>query len=86
LEIQDKYAVQTDKTIGLESFVDKNYLLGLDLFVKEEQTNIDYLYFSNATITGDAIKGLDPSVRIDNEVSLGQTHQEIYNVTELTVV
>jgi phosphohistidine swiveling domain-containing protein len=86
LEVQDKYAAQADKTIGLESFVDKNYLLGLDLSIKEEQTNIDYLYFSNATITGDAIKGLDPSVRIDNEVSLGQTHQEIYNVTELTVV
>ncbi len=85
LEVQEKYANQTNYTIGLESFVNKVYLLLLDLDIKNQQTNIDYLYFSNDVINGYAVKGLDPTFRIDNITSLGSTHHAIYGVSELLI-
>jgi len=85
LEVQAKYASQSTHTIGLESFVNKVYFFSIDLPIKTEQTNIDYLYFSDNTVSGSRVKGLDPSLRIDNRASLGSTHQEIYGVSELLI-
>jgi len=85
LEVQAKYSSQTDKTIGLESFIDKNYFLSVGIQVDTEQTNIDYHYFSDSSITGDKVKGLSTLLRIDDRPSLGSTHQEIYGVSDLTI-
>jgi hypothetical protein len=81
--IDPKYSSQTDKEIGLESFVDKTIFPG-ELSPDQERTNIDYLYFSS-TITGDKIKGISNSnwFRIDDELVGGIGRQEIYNVTNL---
>jgi hypothetical protein len=75
LSVQNKYSSQTDKTIGIESTVNKNnlYLWGISVAVGD--TNIDYLYFSGSS--GNCVKGLDSTFRIDN------SHKEAYNVTDL---
>jgi len=81
--IDPKYSGQTDKKIGLESFVDKTIFPG-EISPDQERTNIDYLYFSS-TITGNKIKGISNSnwFRIDDELVGGIGRQEIYNVTNL---
>jgi hypothetical protein len=84
LEVQAKYASQSNNVIGLESFIDKAEIPA-ELTVDLEKTNIDYLYFSDTFVGGDGVKGLSASFRIDDLPSLGSTHQEIYNVTELVI-
>jgi len=83
---QSKYKDQTDKTIGLESFVNKLdvYFTGGNVTVHQEKTNIDYIYFSTNSPTSKKVKGLDllvpdPYFRIDDD----DDHEESYNVTEL---
>ena len=78
LEVQAKYSSQSDKIIGLESFVDKNEF-PTEIEINIDQTNIDYLYFSDNIISGDGVKGLSTSFRIDN------THQNVYGVSNLTI-
>lgn len=65
LKVQTKYAQLAPYPIGLESFVDKEYLATLDLPIRLEQTNLDYLYFNETDIPGLRIKGLQATVRID---------------------
>lgn len=84
-QVQAKYSSQTEFEIGLESFVDKEYLDDLDLDIKMEQTNIDYLYFSNTTINGNQVKGMSSSFRIDNMGTLNSTRQSVYEVNQLIV-
>lgn len=79
LYIDSKYSSQTDKTIGLESFVNKNYLWSAGITVIEDKTNVDYIYFSVNSPAVSKVKGLDENFRIDDE----DNHQETYNVTEL---
>jgi len=84
LLVQSKYSSQTTNIIGLESFVDKDELSLQGLIVDLEDTNVDYLYFANASYTTNKIKGTSSSFRIDSEIDLGgQTHVQIYNVTDL---
>jgi hypothetical protein len=83
LLVQDKYATLSPNVIGLESFVDKDYLATLELVVRVNQTNIDYLYFNTTDLWGWRIKGIDVAIRIDNETSLGTTHHIVYGVLEL---
>ncbi|MFN6992235.1 MAG: hypothetical protein ACK4MM_05890, partial [Fervidobacterium sp.] len=82
LSIQTKYSGQTTNEIGLESFVNKEYFLSIEVPVKSG-TNMDYLYFSNSTYSGDGVKGMDSSFEIDNQASLGSTHQQIYQVSQI---
>jgi hypothetical protein len=84
LQVQAKYSSQSNNVIGLESFVNKAKIPP-ELTVNLEKTNIDYLYFSDSFVEGDRVKGLSASFRIDDLSSLGSTHQEIYNVTELVI-
>jgi hypothetical protein len=79
LYIDSKYSSQTDKNIGLESFVNKNYLWSAGITVIEDKTNVDYIYFSVNSPAVNKVKGLDENFRIDDE----DNHQETYNVTEL---
>ena len=76
--IDPKYSSQSDKTIGLESFVDKT-IFPEGFSPEQERTNIDYLYFSSST-TGDKVKGVSDSnwFRIDAE------HQQNYSVELIT--
>ena len=86
LEVQEKYAAQSPHLIGLESFIDKNYLANFNLPVDEEKTNIDYLYFSPNFYGGNKVKGLDPSFRIDQEICIfNKTHAEIYQTNEILI-
>jgi hypothetical protein len=69
----------------MESMVDKNNLISSGVpTIYEDRSNIDYLYFSGKTISVKKVKGLSDKFRIDNELSVGGTHQQIYNVTSLT--
>ena len=72
------YCSPTEK-IGLESFVNKTYLLIRDIEVDQTKANIDYIYFSDNSPTSKRVKGLYPLFKIDNEDS----HQEIYNVSDI---
>jgi hypothetical protein len=83
LQVQPKHAALSPNPIGLESFVDKDYLASLGLVVRVEQTNLDYLYFNQTDVPSWGVKGLDPYFRIDNETSLGLTHLIVYGVTEI---
>lgn len=87
--VQTKYSSQTNNTIGLERFLDKEYLISLDFGpVDTERTNIDYLYFSEYSGVVNGVKGLDIDFldfKIDNEASLGSTHQVIYGVSNLLI-
>lgn len=82
LTIQTKYSGQTTNVIGLESFVNKEYFSSIEIPVKSG-TNIDYLYFSNSTYTGNRVKGMDNSFEIDDQASLGSTHHQIYQVSQI---
>ncbi|MBD3155260.1 MAG: hypothetical protein GF368_01230 [Candidatus Aenigmarchaeota archaeon] len=77
LYIQGKYSSQTTNTIGLESFINKTDLVAHKLTVVNSKTNIDYLYFSNITYTGEEVKGVDNYFRIDDN------HTSIYGVDEI---
>ena len=70
------YCSPTER-LGLESFVNKTYLLQRDVSVDQTKTNIDYIYFSDTSPLVNKVKGLDPMFRIDDDDS----HQEIYNVS-----
>jgi hypothetical protein len=79
------YCSKTINIIGMESMVDKNNLISSGVpTIYEDRSNIDYLYFSGKTISVKKVKGLSDKFRIDNELSVGGTHQQIYNVTSLT--
>lgn len=84
LTVQSKYSNQTTNVIGIESFINKDYFESIEIVVVDK-TNTDFLYFSNATIDGDMVKGLDSSFKIDNENTLGSTRQEVYGVSQLTI-
>jgi len=85
LEVQEKYKSQTNTTIGLEFFVNKDYILSLGLPVDLEKTNVDHLYFSEASHPGKRVKGLENTkFRIDEEICTDEkTHAEMYQVDEL---
>jgi hypothetical protein len=79
------YCSQTSNIIGMESMVDKNNLLSAGVpTIYEDRSNIDYLYFSGKPASVKKVKGLSEKFRIDNELSIGGTHQQIYNITSLT--
>jgi phosphohistidine swiveling domain-containing protein len=87
LEVQNKYQSRTSNIIGLESFVDKNYLSSLDVLVDADKTNVDHIYF-NAEFnpTSYSIKGIGNNFKIDKDICTGNlTHAEIYNSTEILV-
>jgi len=78
--VQEKY--RRENPIGLESFVNKDKILVAGLPVNYYQTNVDYLYFSNANVTSHKVVGMPDSFRLDNETTInGMTHLQIYNVT-----
>lgn len=80
--IDTKYSRQTEKNIGLESFVDKTKIPNCDYNyceVKESVTNIDYLYFSSS-LHGDSVKGISTDT---NYFRIDDGHKETYNVTDL---
>ncbi|RLI97707.1 MAG: hypothetical protein DRP00_03675 [Candidatus Aenigmatarchaeota archaeon] len=85
LEVQEKYQSQSDRIIGMESLVNKNYLLTLDLSVDSEKTNVDHLYFSDSPHPGFRIKGFDNDLRIDSEACGELNHTSIYQVQELLI-
>jgi len=72
------YCSPTEK-LGLESFVNKTYLLQRGITVGQTKTNVDYIYFNESSLPGNRVKGLDSMFRIDNE----DLHQEIYNVSDI---
>jgi hypothetical protein len=84
-QVQSKYSSQTNYTIGIESVVDKGYLDDLLLPVDMAKTNVDYIYFSNSSLNGNGVKGLDPSFKIDNSATLGSTRYAVYEVTDLVI-
>jgi hypothetical protein len=79
-QIQSKYSSQTDKEIGLESFIKKQDIpSGSPVYA--DKTNIDYLYFSSGSFNGDKVKGISTNAnwfRIDNG------HQQNYTVEQIT--
>jgi len=78
--VQEKYGGKSP--IGLESFVNKDKILAAGLPINYNQTNVDYLYFSNANVTFYKIVGMPDNFRLDNETSIsGLGHLQIYNVT-----
>jgi len=78
--VQEKY--RKENPVGLESFVNKDEILASGLPVNSNQTNIDYLYFSNADVISYKIVGMPESFRLDNETSIdGFGHLQIYNVS-----
>jgi hypothetical protein len=78
--VQEKY--KKENPIGLESFVNKDKILAAGLPINYNQTNIDYLYFSNANVVSYKIAGMPDSFRLDNETSINNLgHLQIYNVT-----
>ena len=82
--VQEKYERMSDKVIGLESLVDKDKLASAGLSVNIEQTNIDYLYFSDSSVTSYKISGMPENFRLDNESTINNlTHLQFYNVSEL---
>jgi len=86
LEVQTKYQEQTTELIGLESFVDKNYIASYEVPVDEEKTNVDHLYFSLTSYPGQQVKGLGSTFRIDQELCTdGKSHTEIYEVNEILI-
>ena len=70
------------KPVGLESFVNKKEFNSLGLSVEENKTNIDYLYFSEGFVGGQAIKGVSDS---SNYFRIDGPHQSIYGVQSLTI-
>ncbi|MCS7123158.1 MAG: hypothetical protein RMJ17_01085 [Candidatus Aenigmarchaeota archaeon] len=79
--VQDKYRV-TKNYVGLESFVNKDKILISGLPIRINQTNIDYLYFSNYNTTSYKILGMPDNFRLDNETTVfNKTHLQIYNAT-----
>ncbi|MEM5811186.1 MAG: hypothetical protein QXG91_00335 [Candidatus Aenigmatarchaeota archaeon] len=79
--VQEKYKI-SNNYIGLESFVNKDKLLTSGIPINENQTNIDYLYFSNYNTTSYKIVGMPNNFRLDNETTIfNKTHLEIYNAT-----
>jgi len=78
--VQEKY--RGENPTGLESFVNKDKILAAGLPINYNQTNIDYLYFSNANVVSYKIVGMPDNFRLDNETSIkGLGHLQIYNVT-----
>ena len=78
--VQEKY--RRENPIGLESFVNKDKILTSGLPISYNQTNVDYLYFSNANVAVYKVAGMPDSFRLDNETSInGLGHLQIYNVT-----
>jgi hypothetical protein len=78
--VQEKY--RKENPIGLESFVNKDKILTSGLPINYNQTNIDYLYFSNANVAAYKIVRMPDNFRLDNETSInGLGHLQIYNVT-----
>ncbi|MCW1296421.1 MAG: hypothetical protein OH319_01935 [Candidatus Parvarchaeota archaeon] len=56
----------TGNKSGIESFVDVRKLISMDIPVKENQTLIDYLYFSNNSHPGCKVRGINETwFRID---------------------
>ncbi|MBI5133615.1 MAG: hypothetical protein HZA83_02780 [Thaumarchaeota archaeon] len=86
LEVQGKYSSQTNLTIGLETFVNKVYLLSLDIPVDMNKVSVDHLYFSAGYYPGSRVKGLDEKFRIDQQLCTGNMpHSSIYGVSETLI-
>ena len=84
LTVQSKYQAQTLNVIGLDSFVDKDFLSQQGLNPNTAQTNIDYLFFSSTVYAAYKVKGVEGSFRMDLQNDLeGKTHADIYNVSQL---
>ncbi len=79
LYIQSKYSSKTSNNIGLESFVNKTDLLAHKLSINTGKTNVDYMYFSNASYPESQVKGVDSYFRIDSD------HAGAYGVNEILV-
>lgn len=77
--IQGKYSSQTDKTIGLESFIDKSEIPS-EIPVDTDKTNIDYLYFSTGPSDGDKVKGIST---VFNWFRIDSGHQSDYSVDQI---
>jgi len=77
---QEKY--KTERITGIESFVNKDYLYSREIPVKDD-TNVDYLYFNSTYFVSRGVKGMPESFLIDNELTMGGSHQKYYGVSEL---
>jgi hypothetical protein len=78
--VQSKYLKPTP--IGLESFVNKDKILGASLPINVSTSSVDYFYFSGSNVTAYNISGMPSNFRLDNENTVeGKTHFQIYNVT-----
>ncbi|MEM5874960.1 MAG: hypothetical protein QXW01_02090 [Candidatus Aenigmatarchaeota archaeon] len=81
--VQEKY--RRENIIGLESFVNKEKIELVGLPVRYNQTNIDYLYFSNFLVQSFKVYGMPDNFRLDNETTINnKTHLQIYNVSVIT--
>ncbi len=67
----------SERTYGMESFVNIPELQSRDIAVKQDQVSIDYIYFSGQTYTGSPVRGLPSWFRID------AANAAKYNLTEL---
>jgi len=76
--IQSKYRDQTDKGIGLESFIDKSRI-SQEIPIDVDRTNIDYLYFSFGP-DGDRVKGISTT---SNWFRVDSSHQQNYSVDQI---
>jgi hypothetical protein len=86
LFVQSKYRSESNNTIGLESFVNKDYFLSLGINVNMEKSNIDYIYFSNLVYPIYKVKGMPEDFRIDKQVGLNNiSHDVVYGVDQILV-
>ncbi len=69
--------LSTSASGGMESFVNLEDLQSEGITVKTGQVSVDYLYFSDQTITGQAVRGMP------GWFSLNGYHADRYNLTEL---
>jgi hypothetical protein len=84
-KVQTKYSqIVSGGTIGLESLVDKDAILGAGLWINSTQTNMDYLYFSGNNSRSFSVNGMPASFRLDNETTVGGIkHLQAYNATAI---
>lgn len=73
--LQKKYADQSSLQIGLESFVNLQEIASRGLPIKENQTNIDHLYFNSSTFNGCLVTASNYSW-----LKLDYPHNETYGV------
>ncbi len=80
--VSNKFVFENN-TIGLECLINKDYLIQQGIFVDETRTNIDYLYFSNFSITSYKIAGFE-NFYLDDRITINNlNHLQFYQVENL---